>query len=173
VLAGELIGFRTDRPALLPLSAAEEVFAHRVLTQSWSQTSTTSQRLILILSNELALRDTVLKMCGQLELIAVPSAIEVESVTAAIQQLRRDFSHIRRFDVLVDLDPLDSKCMDVLAFLKSDGANMFSQEINVLGMTVFPESSLSRSLVIQADLTAVIDKTELLIRLTDELSIAG
>jgi CheY-like chemotaxis protein len=175
VLSGELAGFQTDQPALLPLSAAEEVFAHRMMTQSWAQAATAAQRFILIITDEWALRDSLLKMCRQFEWSTVTAAVDVESVTTAIQRLRRDFNNIGRLEIIIDLDPLDARCLDVLRLLRTEipdeeGPRTSFVAMTVFGMTVFPESSLSQNILKQANLTAVIDKTELLIRMTDELT---
>ena len=193
VVAMELAEFSRGATPLSPMAAGEEVFAHRTRLLPRDESSRGSNEDILVVSDDIALRNTAACICRALGHSVVTAGCASASLGEAVRRL----SPSPRF-VLVDLDgqPADTSVGEetagvssrivgrpsqavrilsqmnesgrpekaVLRIAQSPGAN--NDNVTVIGMTVFAEPPPDSDA-----LDAVIDKTELLTQLQWLLSV--
>jgi len=150
VISSEIDGILKASPPLLPLAAAEEVFAHR-LQQAASSTVAVDQPIVVV-SEERELRETTLAICRNVRSGLRPSQIRATHFQAAAAMLRDVSTGNRAGVVIVDLDPLDAQCEELLELLQRKFATW-----TVIGLTVFSADAFSLPMV-----RTVVDKTELL-----------
>jgi hypothetical protein len=144
VIDQELRAFAEGTEPLLPMSAAEEVFAHRVAQAA--RDVRTAPPEVWILTSEEALGRTVAKICQTLHAVPRHLPMQIGAVNQAIEARREPDL------ILIDLDPLDDLCQSVLQFLDRQG---FTSKI--VGMSVFPFADFR-----SVQLNEVLCKTELL-----------
>ncbi len=172
VVAMELAEFSRGATPLSPMAAGEEVFAHRtrLLPDAGSIPNATTS--VLVISNDVALRDTTAQICRRLGRSV--SCVGTES--SPIDDVIHGLSSSLRF-VLIDLDSTPAGCVIVPEIIVAvcsanrayadrfvPGAN--NDNVTVIGMTVFAEPPPDA-----VALDAVIDKTELLTQLQWLLSV--
>ena len=144
VIDQELRALGEGTDPLLPMAAAEEVFAHRVALAA--REVQTTARDALILTCEAALGRTVAKLCQTLHAVPRHLPMQIAAVNQAIEAGRRPEL------ILLDLDPLDDLCQNVLQYLNQQG--LMSR---CVGMSVFPFADFR-----SVQLNGVLCKTELL-----------
>lgn len=144
VIDQELRALADGTDPLLPMAAAEEVFAHRVALAARNVQTTAPN--VWILMCEAALGRTVAKLCQTLHAVPRDLPMQVAALKQAIETGDRPEL------ILVDLDPLDDLCRSVLQLLDQQG--WMSKTV---GMSVFPFADF-RSVHVKT----VLCKTELL-----------
>ena len=130
VITEELAAMRNRLPPQSPMSAGEEVFAHR-LSRSRSLT-VENRRTLVVVSSEVPLRSLA-------ERIGVDAGLKTfhcECDMAAAENVLSGLPHTDKVLVLVDLDPCDANCLSLLETLASDWPRAI-----VLGMSVFSQES--------------------------------
>ena len=152
VIASELAAFREGVSPVSPMSAAEEVFLHRFNLQP--DFPRVASRVAIVVSDEVVLRRTLALMCQSVGRTTYEARMDVSDVEATISRLfvrPADFgSDFGRVDVFVDLDPLNTTCVEILGVLHDN-----HPECRVIGLSVFSD--------VAADLPGielVVDKTE-------------
>ncbi len=153
VIAREIDTVLNAVPPLLPLAAAEEVFAHRLQRQAGAMIG--DETPIVVISEERELRDTTTAICRNLRGGLRPSSVKATHFQAAAEMLR-DLSGVSPSGIaIVDLDPLDGPCQEFLELLQRKFSTW-----PVLGLTVFSPDAFSLP-----QLQTIVNKTELLIGL--------
>lgn len=159
MIADEVKAFQRGQPPLLPMAAAEEVFVHRLQMRS-CQTDMTG-RSIVVISDEVALRNTVASLFRHSDGAIRESKVRITSFSEAIGVIREAAAHEEEVVTVVDLDPPDTVCADLLNTIRTE----FTKSM-ILGISVFPAGAFS-----QPGLPLIIDKTELLTGLEEGFSI--
>jgi hypothetical protein len=167
VIGQELRAIRQGQAALFPMSAAEEVFSCRVaqgigrstLMSPGTANSGMMSRGIVIVSDELPLRRTISMFCRELGLQPVESRLDVLNVVHEMKRLLK----LRGGDafalsVLVDVDPPDRTCVELVSVLVAQFSGC-----RIWGLSVFAElpPALASSQSASRMLTGLIQKTEL------------
>jgi hypothetical protein len=125
VIDQELRALAEAIESLLPMSAAEEVFAHRVALAA--RDVRTAKPDVWILTSEEALGRMVAKISHMLHVVPRHLPMQIAALNQAIESGHRPDL------ILIDLDPLDDLCRTVLQYLDQQG---FMSKI--VGMSVFP-----------------------------------
>lgn len=144
----ELAGFRDQTLPLSPMSAGEEVFAHRSRFPEVLQPAI--RRRALVVSNDSELRKTVAGILTALDCEADVLPLTADAVRAHLKSVR-----MAPDLVIIDLDGTRDDVRAGLDVLRSD-----ARHTTVVGMSVF-----AASLGAAAMLPQVIEKTELLLQL--------
>ena len=160
LLSAEFDAVREQRPALSPMSAGEEVFLHRNLphveSAGWKPTD------FCVVSDDRVLRNSVAQLCEELCGELQPSALRDCTVRTTSLQAARNVLQVRSAPsralvVLIDLDPLDELCRELLHWLDQNEVPGTK-----IGITVFATSSFSLP-----TLNEIFDKLELSARLRE------
>ena len=171
VIAMELSEFTSGATPLSPMSAGEEVFAHRTQLLPRDKPSMGPNESVLVVSDDITLRNTAANICRALGHCVTTADCASDSFGETV----RGLSSSLRF-VLVDLDAqADGMIVPaVLAAVRSvshvraerfvRGTN--NDNVKVIGMTVFAEPPPDADA-----LDAVIDKTDLMTQLQWLLSV--
>lgn len=162
VIGQELRAIRQGQAALFPMSAAEEVFSYRV-AQGFGRSALvnpgTINQDIVIVSDELPLRHTIVAFCRQLGLQPVESRLDILNVVHEMKRLMKLRGGAPfELTVLVDVDPPDRTCIELVSVL----AAQFSG-CRIWGLSVFAElpPALSSLPSTSPTLMRLIQKTEL------------
>jgi CheY-like chemotaxis protein len=147
-LEQEVRNIQAGVPALLPMAAAEEVFAHRATGES--DRYPVAYDAILIVSDDCTLRETIAEMLRH-------STTQVVHSSTALNQLQRIFKSLSRANathskvgVLLDIDGLESRENELLEVIRAQ----FSAS-RILRLSSFPQSITNNGTYDQ-----VIDKLE-------------
>ena len=144
----ELAGFQDESLPLSPMSAGEEVFAHRSRCPDVFQPAI--RRLALVVSNDSELRKTVAVILAALNCEAIVLPLTGDAVRGHLKSGRMapDLA-------IIDLDGTKDDVQTGLDVLRSD-----ARRTTVVGMSVF-----AASVGTDEKLPQVIEKTELLLQL--------
>lgn len=150
VIAQEIDAILSAVSPLLPLAAAEEVFAHRLQQPGGSTIGDAIP--IVVISDERELRDTTTAICRNLRGGLRPSSVKSMHFQGATEMLRDVSAASSTGIAIVDLDPLDAVCQELLELLLRKFPTW-----TVLGLTVFSSNAFSLP-----RLRTIVNKTELL-----------
>ncbi len=153
VLEQEVRNIQAGLEALLPMSAAEEVFTHRAIAESNIFSATVD--LVLIVSDDRSLRETIAE-------ILQPTAKQVFECGTSIAQVQRTLNTIRIRDavqsgirVLLDIDGQETRERGLIEVIRSKFPTS-----DLIRLTSFPQAVAENSHCGQ-----VIDKLETATRL--------
>lgn len=154
----ELLGFQNDTPALSPMSAGEEVFAHR--SQFPDDIVPAILGKTIVISDDPELRTTV---AGILTALKCECTRLPWSVSAIRSHLASQTDNIRHAIIDLDAAPGDVQgCLDVL------GAN--GRITSTVAMSVFSASLGNPAIRANFRLLQIVEKTELLLQLRSLLN---
>ena len=154
----ELLGFQADTQALFPMSAGEEVFAHR--SQFPDIIDPTVRRNAIVLSDDSELRTTV---AGILKAMNCECEILPLSVPAICRYLASQNDSILL--AIVDLDAASDDVRACFEVLRSARRIMI-----FAGMSVFAASMANSEVPAECQSLQIVEKTELLLQLRSLLS---
>ena len=144
----ELAGFQDETLPLFPMSAGEEVFAHRSRFPNVSEPAI--RRLALVVSNDSELRKTVAGILATLNCEATVLPLTGDAVRGHLNSGRMNPDL-----AIIDLDGTKDDVQSGLDSLRSE-----ARLTTVVGMSVFAASAGTA-----AKLSQVVEKTELLLQL--------
>ncbi len=155
----ELAGFLTGDQPLFPMSAGEEVFAHRSVFPEVSGNSV--HRRVMVISDDFQIRSTVTEILNALSCESTSLPMLGSSIRSYLNSQHGDIDF-----VVIDLDGPASEVGACLALLAAE-----TQIKSVAGMSVFA-ASLNRDCIFPTGngqkftVSQIVEKTELLQQLT-------
>ena len=159
VITQELAAMRHRLPPLSPMSAGEEVFAHRLSRFSSFAVrgrGTPGRSGLIVVSNEVPLWSFVERLGRELGLTTHHSDCDVAAVKGVLKALPNSPDVV----VLVDLDPFDATCESLLDWLAADWP-----KTTVVGMSVFARESFPELPAVES----ILQKIELHSQLLEQL----
>ena len=155
----ELVGFLTEDQPLFPMSAGEEVFAHRSVFPEVSGSAVHLR--VIVISNDFQIRSTVTGILDVLGSESTSLPMVGSSVRSYLNSQHGDFDF-----AIIDLEGPAIEVGACLALLATE-----SQVKSVSGMSVFA-ASLNRDCIFSTGnfeklaVSQIVEKTELLLQLT-------
>jgi hypothetical protein len=117
ILQHEIRNIRAGVDALLPMAAAEEVFAHRAIAEF--DDYPTGYEVVLIASDDRALRKTIAKMLRHTAKQVFESGIFVTQIQNALARLNAAAAVQSKVSVLLDIDGLESRESELRTVIRS------------------------------------------------------
>ncbi len=155
----EFVGFQTEAQPLFPMSAGEEVFAHRSVFPEVSGSAV--HRRVMVISNDFRIRSTLTGILDVLSCESTSLPMVGSSIRSYLNSQPGDFDF-----VVIDLDGPAIEVVACLALLAAE-----TQIKSVAGMSVFA-ASLNRDCIFSTGnceklaVSQIVEKTELLLQLT-------
>lgn len=134
VLEQEVRNIRAGVDALLPMAAAEEVFAHRVSAES--DDYPTNYGIVLIASDDRTLRETIAEILRHTANQVFDCGTSVIQIQRALKTLNTDDKSHSKVSVLLDIDGQENRESELLRIIRS--AFPASQLIR---LTSFPQAA--------------------------------
>lgn len=151
IIAAELQDLVLGAAPLSPMAAGEEVYSHRARSLKPWPSSVSTNGTVLVVSDDVSLRNTVVGICADLGHHAAAARCETTAITRSLD----GFSSTPRF-VIIDFDSLSDSSGDPHIIVKR-----FTAASVVIGMTMIAERPPAAGAI-----THIVEKTELLSQLT-------
>ncbi|MEJ7594817.1 MAG: hypothetical protein WKF77_25105, partial [Planctomycetaceae bacterium] len=158
LLEMELLGFQADTHALFPMSAGEEVFAHR--SQFPDVIRPPVRRNAIVLSDDSELRTTVARILTALDCECTNLPMSVSAIRSHLASLN-DTILLAIIDIDAAKDDMQA-CFDVL--------HTEFRITTFAGMSVFASSMANSEVATEHQPLQIVEKTELLLQLRNLLS---
>lgn len=149
----ELLGFQTDTPASFPMSAGEEVFAHR--SQFPDDLAPSVLRKAFVISDDSELRATVAGILTAMNCESTKLPLSVSAIRSHLATQNDDI-----WLAIIDLDEANRVVQECLDVLHTNGRITTS-----VGMSVFSPALENSAIGAESRLLHIVEKTELLLQL--------